>query len=139
MPRFFFIFLSFFLMFFFIIAVITYQLLPLLIIFFRAKYVHFDFFFPGDLTLLELGIDFPVFWTIVNFAFCFFSSWRTDCPIIICTVSGFSYVVRPASAVSFSKFGRAIRKQSLYKLKCKEHWYPLICIVASVSLKILYR
>ena len=89
----------------------------------EPRLVHCDFLFTGDFTLLELVFLFC--WSVANFAFCFYSSSRTDCQIIDSAVSEISSEVELAPAVPFNEFGRATRKLFFYKLIYKKHWCPL--------------
>ena len=97
-----------------------------------SSFVNFDFLFTGDFTLLELVFSFC--WSIANFAFCFSSSRRTDCRIIVSAVSEISSEVELAPVVPFNEFG-GYQKITFYKLIYKEHVYPLSYTAVSVALK----
>ena len=54
----------------------------------KLQFVKFDFLFTEDLTLFELVSSFS--WSTANSAFCFPSSGKTDCRIIVSAVSQIS-------------------------------------------------
>ena len=92
--------------FFFINDVNAHQLFLFLWFFSELRLANFDFLFKGDFNLLGLG--FSSSRVIVNFAFCFCNSWRTDGRIIV------SSGAKSTSAVPFNEFGRAVRKLVIF-------------------------
>ena len=125
---FFFCYFFFRMFFYFFLEVITHFFLSiffchllLAVIFHRHwSYTTWTSSFFTRATICEFDFLFTVWrfnsWSIANFAFCFSSSWRTDCQTILSAVSEISSKLELSPAVPLKEFGGAVRKLFLFFL-----------------------